>query len=1152
MNSKEIFLGNTKLNLEMPEVSGSFVDIEGEKFYKIGNYNQMPDFLMSIVSHSDHWMFISSNGALTAGRKNRDNALFPYYSSDKIDDYKGKTGSRTLFRVTVNERTYLWEPFTDESEKIYHIERNLYKSIYGNKIIFEEINHDLITGFSYGWYNSEQFGFIRKSKVEYNGDTPVTIELLDGIRNILPHGVDYAFQNEYSNLLDAYKKNELLKDSGLALFMLSSIPVDRAEPSEALKTTTVWSHGGTKGKKILISERQVEAYRRGFPVETEVDVRASRGAFYLNEKFHFHSKANEKWFMVAEINQDSTAVANLDSFLLKGENIEQQIENDIQSGTFQLKRIVSMADGLQTGNDELVCARHFSNTLFNAMRGGIFLDNYSVDTADFKRYANHANKENYALFEKWYGQLPSKIPYPELVSRASETGNPILMRISYEYLPLTFSRRHGDPSRPWNRFSIETKNHDGTPKLSYEGNWRDIFQNWEALAVSFPEFVEGMIMKFLNASTADGYNPYRITREGIDWETPDPHDPWAYIGYWGDHQIIYLQKLLELSEKYHPGKLDSLMERDIFVYANVPYRIKTFDEIVENPQETIDFNHALHKKIIAHTEIIGSDGKLLYDRAGSVCQGNLIEKILVTLLAKLSNFIPDAGIWLNTQRPEWNDANNALVGNGVSMVTLYYLRRFLSFWQAKFSETKLKEVAVSSELGELLKNITGTFEAHITDLESGFSDECRYSFVSNLGRAGSQYREAVYENSYSGQRVPLAFETLWDFSELALKYIDQSIRNNKRDDGLYHAYNLISINHNSISIRHLYEMLEGQVAVLSSEFLTVEESLLVLDSLRCSKMYRDDQYSYLLYPDRQLPLFVEKNVIPESLVKHSELLCRLVVDNDKSVISIDHNGNYHFNGAFRNAKILAESLQKLNPEKYAGLVEMETAMILSIYESVFDHKSFTGRSGTFYGYEGLGSIYWHMVSKLLLAVQECFFRGTGEGADMQVLSRLKEHYFEIKEGIGLYKSPELYGAFPTDPYSHTPQNAGVKQPGMTGQVKEDFISRLGELGIAISNGELGFTPTLLNRDEMLKTTKHFEYFDVNGDPHQIKLKPGQLGFTFCQVPVIYSMSDKDGIEVSFIDGTIKSFNGLKMNTEISQSLFSRGGEVKRIDVLIKD
>ncbi len=123
--------------------------------------------------------------------------------------------------------------------------------------------------------------------------------------------------------------------------------------------------------------------------------------------------------------------------------------------------------------------------------------------------------------------------------------------------------------------------------------------------------------------------------------------------------------------------------------------------------------------------------------------------------------------------------------------------------------------------------------------------------------------------------------------------------------------------------------------------------------------------------------------------------------------------------------------------------------MLSIYESVFNHKSFTGRSGTFYKYEGLGSIYWHMVSKLLLAVQETYQKAESENADPSKLSELKEFYYDIKEGIGVDKNPNDYGAFPTDPYSHTPSFSGVQQPGMTGQVKEDIISRFGELGVTI-------------------------------------------------------------------------------------------------------
>ena len=140
---KKIFLGNTELNLKKNNVEGGFVEISNEKFYKISNFNKMPDFFMTIVSDSDHWMYLSSNGSLAAGRKNRDSSLFPYYTVDKIHDYRGKTGSKTLCLVEKSNKTFFWEPFTEESEKVYRIERNIYKSIYGNKVIFEERNHDL-------------------------------------------------------------------------------------------------------------------------------------------------------------------------------------------------------------------------------------------------------------------------------------------------------------------------------------------------------------------------------------------------------------------------------------------------------------------------------------------------------------------------------------------------------------------------------------------------------------------------------------------------------------------------------------------------------------------------------------------------------------------------------------------------------------------------------------------------------------------------------------------------------------------------------------------------------------------------------------------------------------------------------------------------
>jgi len=794
---KEIYLGNNKLTSEEKEVLGGFVDENNEKFYKISNFDHMPDFFMSIVSDSDHWMYLSSNGSLTAGRKNRDNALFPYYTVDKIHDYRGLTGSKTICLVQKNKKTYLWEPFSDQAGKIYSIERNLYKSIYCNKVIFEERNIDLGVSFKYGWYNSQKFGWVKKSSILNIGGAVVEIDILDGLGNLLPYGADYAFQNEYSNLLDAYKKNELLAGSNVGLFMLSSIPVDRPDPSEALKTTSVWSVLPVSNARYLVSDKQLDKFRNGQEIITESDVRASRGAYYINAKFSLDIEKNLQWYIIAELNQDASDVVNLDNFIRKEKNILEQIEKDIVAGTQNLVEMVASADGLQIGNEKLGFARHFSNTLFNIMRGGIFANGYTLNKRDLVLYLKQTNTDLAQQFATELEKLPQEIQQDSLLKWAKEYGSSDLERICIEYLPLTFSRRHGDPSRPWNQFAIETKNEDGTDKLNYQGNWRDIFQNWEALCLSFPEYIESIISRFVNATTFDGYNPYRIAREGMDWECPEPNDPWSYIGYWGDHQIVYLQKFFEQSEAYHPGKLDELLGKKIFVYANVPYRIKPFVDLVSNPKDTIVFDARLNSGIEKLVKQKGADGKLLFGRDGSIYKVNLLEKLLATLLSKLSNFIPEAGIWMNTQRPEWNDANNALVGNGASMVTLYYIHRFLEFWKKKFSMMKAESYEISEELLVLFDKIFSAFQENVAKADTGFSNKDRYQLTSLLGTAGSEYRVNIYANNFSGHTKSISGGKICDFIQLALKYVNQSIRKNKRDDKLYNAYNLVSFHTNA-------------------------------------------------------------------------------------------------------------------------------------------------------------------------------------------------------------------------------------------------------------------------------------------------------------------------------------------------------------------
>lgn len=1137
MNANEILLSEVKMGEEV--------------FYKISDVNQMRPFFMTIVSDSNHWMFIASNGGLTAGRKNSEFALFPYYTDDKITESTETTGSKTIVQVIINGQNYLWEPFSVRSEQSFNCRRNLYKSRYGNKIIFEEFNTDLALTFKYEWSSSNQFGFVRKATISNQSTSAVEIKILDGLQNVLPYGVGSDLQNASSNLADAYKRTELLSDSGLGIFALSAIIVDKAEPSEALKANTIWS-AGLPDPIYLLSSSQLQQFRNGATVQQEEDIKGDKGAYFICSQFQLAANEGKEWFFVANVNQSQSGIIELADRIKNNKQLIQEVLADVNTGTKNLEALAASADGLQYSKDGLANTRHFANVLFNIMRGGIFDENYSISKSDFIKYLKNASASVAEKNQNAIEELPALFTCFTLKEIADKSGDVDFIRLATEYLPLKFSRRHGDPSRPWNKFSINTRSEvDGSKILDYQGNWRDIFQNWESLAHSYPAFIEGMIYKFLNASTFDGYNPYRVTKDGFDWETIEPDNPWSYIGYWGDHQIIYLLKFLEFSQDYYPQLLSHLLDKEYFVYANVPYEIKPYTAILANSKDTITFNHALDIEIRKNMKLLGADGALLTNQQLAIQHVSFTEKILATLLAKLTNLVPDGGIWMNTQRPEWNDANNALVGNGISMVTLYYIRRFLVFMKPLFDATETKEFSVSAEMHQYFTTVATIFEKYAASLNDDFNNVQKKKMLDALGEASSNYRTGIYSNHFSGSKNVVQGITVSSFFQTALTFIEKSIEANKRADGLYHTYNLLSYDNSQLEISYLSEMLEGQVAVLSSGYLSPKECLALLDALKNSSLYRPDQNSYILYPNKQLPSFLQKNNIPIADAEKIPLLKQLISECGNGIIEKDIHGALHFNGSFKNANDLDAALSNLE-SKYQPAVHEQRAAILALFEQVFNHKAFTGRSGTFYGYEGLGSIYWHMVSKLLLAAEEAFNNAVEQKAEQKIINGLAAHFHDIKEGIGVHKSPKVYGAFPTDPYSHTPFSKGAQQPGMTGQVKEDILTRMGELGVKMNDGQLVFKPLLLNETEFLKEETTASFVLLNGNIKTVTLEKESLAFTVCQVLVIYKKAQTDGIEVVYKNNKAEKLATAALSKELTDKIIHRTDEIEQINVFVNE
>ena len=949
--------------------------------------------------------------------------------------------------------------------------------------------------------------------------------MLDGFQNLLPAEATRQVQNELSVLLDAYKRSEIV--AGLGIYSLSSRLSDLAAPAEALRATVAWRLG-PDAHTWLAGSRQLDRFRRGEDVDPCTDLRGIRGAHLAVFDVAVGPEQAVEWITVADTDLDSAAVHDLAERLADPRGLAEALAEDLAAGRRRFRTLLAGCDDHQASGDPAADAHHLACVAFNAMRGGVPLDGYRVTRDQVRDFLSVRNR-TLAPAAAFVASLPDTMTRRQLVEAGEASGDPDLQRLTLEFLPLTFGRRHGDPSRPWNRFDIKLHDRFGAPVVGYQGNWRDIFQNWEALAWSYPGYADGMVATFVNATTIDGYNPYRITDAGIDWEEPEPENPWANIGYWSDHQIVYLTRLIDVAQRFNPGRLRRLLNRRIFTTADVPYRIAGLEQTLANPLDTIAFDARASAAARGRGTEVGGDGLLRRTDQG-LHRSTLADKLLLLVSAKVANFVPDGGIWMNTQRPEWNDANNALVGRGASVVTAAQLLGYVDLTGELLTSA---EVRVRPELAALIGELTAALAS--TPMAADVSPRTRRDLLVRLGRAGERYRTSGYAIT-TDATVALPAASVAEFLALVRAWLRATVTGNRRPDGLFHSYNTLQWDAEEVRVRRLPLMLEGQVAVLSSGLLDSDESLALLTALRRSALYRADQHSYLLYPDRDLPGFLDRNNLAGRPDWAS--LPQLLAGADPILVA-DAAGGLHFAADLANAAVLSERLARLADDP---AIAADTPAILQAYEDTFGHRAFTGRSGSFFAYEGLGSIYWHMVSKLALAARECLDRARDDGAPHATVRGLADAYADIRSGLGFGKSAHDYGAFPTDPYLHTPGHTGARQPGMTGQVKEDILNRFAELGVVVEGGILGVDPRRVRDSQWLTTPAEARSVDEAGDARTVEVAGGDLAFTLCQVPFVVSRA-ATGVEVEFADGSRQRYPGLRLSAEHSRAVIEREGTV---------
>ena len=72
------------------------------------------------------------------------------------------------------------------------------------------------------------------------------------------------------------------------------------------------------------------------------------------------------------------------------------------------------------------------------------------------------------------------------------------------------------------------------------------------------------------------------------------------------------------------------------------------------------------------------------------------------------------------------------------------------------------------------------------------------------------------------------------------------------------------------------------------------------------------------------------------------------------------------------------------------------------------------------------------------------------------------------------------------------------------------------------------------------------FYGPDGNEREIVLEPGQLAFTFCQVPVIYISGDREFISVLPGKGKEEEFPGNTLPYGVSRDVFARKGRIQQI------
>ena len=603
------------------------------------------------------WAFYVNRGQLITsfGIRDKNGAMMEFFPANNAYHFVSRIGFRTFIKV--NGEVYEFFKEKNEHQDLI-IKQDSVSIVEKNSNIGIEVK---IT--YYTLPNESVAGLVRKVEITNLDLKEKDIEVIDGLAQMLPSGIDYGGYKAISNLLQSWMSS--IHEENYVFYKLRASTDDSAEVSELLDGNFYFT--AAKEEAFYISDYKL-IFNEDLSLETPYG--------FIENKFDKLKKISQ-----VHVNQVPCAMSGF-----KFDNLKKS-------------EFISVI-GYSKDKDNL-------SHLVKRMNLGYLLakesENKSIHDAIVGAIETNTSKP---ILDAYFKQS-----YLDNVLRG---GTPLIVKtldgqIGYHL----YSRKHGDLERDYNFFSLEPAFYS-----QGNGNFRDVLQNRRNDLFFYPELGDFNIYQFASLIQADGYNPLSI--EGVQFTFDGTMDKFPKIlhetlkgeytpggiatklfneglpiedtlrdvlrnshvrikasfgeGYWEDH-FTYLYDLMDSYLSIYPDHLEDLIFNKQYPFFKSPVKVLPRNlKYVKTKDGKIRQYGAIHHQHGANSGWLENDkGKI---------KVNLYGKLLTLILNKYGHLDPyGIGLSYEGNKPGWNDAMNGvpgLFGSGVSeTVELLKLVQFL-------------------------------------------------------------------------------------------------------------------------------------------------------------------------------------------------------------------------------------------------------------------------------------------------------------------------------------------------------------------------------------------------------------------------------------------------------------------------------------------